>query len=329
MKKYVALEADSTKRLDKLLSELHPEFSRTWWQDQIEAGRILVNNQIKKNRYAIIESDVITYDLPKIQTSPISYKLKATSSATNNLNIVFEDDNVLVINKPHGLITHPAHANTKDSLVHRVVQYNKDVKNAVYDPTNPISLMRPGIVHRLDKDTSGAIIVAKNKQAMSHLAKQIQEKKAQKTYLALLYGWLEESPITVTTFLNRDKYDRRKIAVSEPEKGREATTIFTIKERLTNDKGDKVTLVEASPITGRTHQIRVHAAHLGHPVIGDQYYGFKESENLSDRLGLHRQFLHAYQLAIRLPNHPERTTFTADLPDDLIKCLAQFRSTNA
>lgn len=128
----------------------------------------------------------------------------------------------------------------------------------------------------------------------------------------------------VKTWLNRDKYDRRKMAVSEPEKGREAETIFTIKNRLVNSKGDKVTLIEAQPITGRTHQIRVHAAHLGHPVIGDQFYGFKQSEDLSNRLGLKRQFLHALTLSIRLPDKQERSTFTAPLPDDLAKCLMNF-----
>ncbi|MFA6081954.1 MAG: RluA family pseudouridine synthase [Patescibacteria group bacterium] len=316
MKNFHVTPAESGVRLDKILATRFPKNSRSTWQGLIENNAVMVNDHPIKSRYLTQVNDVVTIQK---HSEP---EIAVTKSA--DLDIIFENRDVVVINKPFGLITHPAHSHTEDSVAQRIIFYDPTIKNAVYDPESKISLMRPGIVHRLDKDTSGAMIIAKNKSAMTFLANQIQKHLAQKTYLALIYGWLEQDEITVTNFLGRDQNDRRKMALVSAEKGREAITEIKIVSQLRSKKGDKVTLIEARPITGRTHQIRVHCAYLGHPVMGDKVYTFKEASDLSARVGLHRQFLHASTLEIRLPESDTRSTFTAPLPADLEKALHQF-----
>jgi 23S rRNA pseudouridine1911/1915/1917 synthase len=335
MKNFVVKASEAGERLDKVISIRFKEFSRVVWQEQIKSGQVLVNNNPVDPRHIVLQDDHIKYEIPQKTHNlpPTNYKLPI-------LDIIFENDSVIVINKPAGIITHPAHANTEDSVVHRILAHDQKIAKAVYDPNSEISNMRPGIVHRLDKDTSGVMIVAKTKEAMTHLAKQIQEKRAQKTYIALLFGHLAQDDITVHNWLNRDLHDRRKVAVTTPEqacpqrqqeadlrgeRGREAETFFHIVSLLTNHKGDKITLVEAKPITGRTHQIRVHAAHLGHPVLGDTMYYTHESKLLSERLGIKRQLLHAKTLAIRLPKEANKTTFNAEIPDDINNILKDFK----
>jgi 23S rRNA pseudouridine1911/1915/1917 synthase len=309
------------QRLDKALAETFPHYSRVAWQNAIVNGLVMVNGAIVLPRHTIKIDDEISIDKKRLDTISLP---NFDNHSSSDIDIIYEDQSVLVINKPIGLITHPAHANTEDSVVHRVLQYNQTIGQAVYDPKNSVSLMRPGIVHRLDKDTSGVLIIAKTKQAMTYLAKQIESRKVTKIYQALLYGWLDEKETTVHNYLNRDTNDRRKMTVVEEGKGREATTIFRITNRLTNQKGDNATLAEAELLTGRTHQIRVHAASLHHPVLGDQTYTFKEARDLSDRLGLKRQFLHAAELTISLPDSKQPKTFTAPMPNDLKNILKQF-----
>jgi 23S rRNA pseudouridine1911/1915/1917 synthase len=320
MKNFTVKSSEVGERLDKIISARYKEFSRVAWQDQIKAGKVLVNDESADPRHIIHHNDHIQYEFP-IST----YNLQSTTYNLLILDIIFENDSVLVINKPAGIITHPAHANTTDSVVHRILAYDKSIANAVYDADKEISRMRPGIVHRLDKNTSGVMIVAKTKDAMTHLAKQIQDKRAQKTYIAILFGHLEQDDLTVHNWLNRDINDRRKVAITTPDSGREAETFFHIVSLLTNHKGDKITLVEAKPITGRTHQIRVHAAHLGHPVLGDSMYYTHESKLLSERLGIKRQLLHAKTLSIRLPKEANRTTFDANIPNDILNILKDFK----
>ncbi len=317
MTAFIAENNEADQRIDAILATRFPERSRAYWQEHITSGAVQINQAHVTPHHRVKSGDSITIAM--------SARHSAITASALPLEIVYEDDQVMVINKPAQLITHPAHANTKDSVAGRLIAYNAKNKHAVYDAENPISQMRPGIVHRLDKDTSGVMIVAKTKEAMSFLAKQIQAHQAKKTYLALLYGHLEQSPLTIHTWLNRHTGDRRKMAVSAPEQGRESETIFQINKLITDAKGDRVTLVEASPITGRTHQIRVHASHIGHPVLGDATYGSHESQQLSLRLGLKRQFLHAHQLTIRLPSTRQPHTFTAPLPPDLSKVLNQFK----
>lgn len=334
MQEFEVNQNQKNERLDKVLAAQFTQVSRVHWQELIKVGKVRVDGSVVPQKHKVKMGERIEI---RADISP-SQGPRITGNA--DVDVIYEDNDILVINKPSGLVTHPAHAYTDDSVVHRIISYDRSITEAVYDPANPVSVMRPGIVHRLDKDTSGVLIVAKNKQAMSFLAKQIQNKQAEKTYLTLLYGWLENEEIKVENYLGRDIHDRRKMAIVDEERacpqrqqeaalrggrGRQSKTIFRLKQRLKTIKGDKASLVEASPITGRTHQIRVHANHLGHPVLGDSVYTFKEAADLSNRLGLKRQFLHALKLSIRLPNQTTKTTFTAPLPDDLCKALSQFR----
>ncbi len=324
MTDFVVNESEAGERLDKMLASRFPDYSRTLWQQAVVAGQVTVNNQPALPRYLLRMGDRVVAEAPDlIHEIEAALDIKPIGK---ELPILYEDANVIVINKPVGLITHPAHAHNEDSVVHRLIAHDYSIKDAVYDATNPKSVMRPGIVHRLDKDTSGVLIIAKTKTSMAFLAKQIQTRTVKKLYQTLLYGWLEQPETVVNTWLNRDTSDRRKMTVTKEGIGREAKTIFRLKSTLTTLKGEKATLVEAEPITGRTHQIRVHAAQLHHPVLGDQVYTIKEARDFSDRLGLKRQFLHADQLTIRLPGETTPRTFTAPLPDDLEQVFKQFRS---
>lgn len=320
MQKFAVENNDVGNRLDKSLALRFNQFSRVIWQNQIKKGNVLVNGNPVDPRYQLKAGETVTYKIPEKLSN-----LHPAPCSLPPLDIIFENQDVLVINKPAGMVVHPAHANTEGTVVHQILAYDKDIAKAVYDPTKQISLLRPGIVHRLDKDTSGVMIVAKNSGSMTYLAKQIQNHTAQKTYVALLFGHFEQNEITVHNWLNRDIGDRRKMAVVTPEKGRESKTDFRIKALLTNSKGDMVTLVEAMPITGRTHQIRIHAAHLGHPVLGDQVYGSHESKLLSDRLGIKRQLLHAAELKICLPKTDKPKTFNSELPPDFTNILNSYQ----
>lgn len=323
MPNFVVNKTEVGLRLDKAISARFPTHSRATWQQLIKTGEVTVNGIRTEPRFTLRGGEAIEY--PEIEQNPVWQPPLLKDAEHQNLEILYEDRQVLVINKPFGLITHPAHAHTDDSVVHRIINHDHSISSAVYDPQNLISTMRPGIVHRLDKDTSGVMIIAKTKDAMSFLAKQIQNRRVTKMYHALVWGHVEQSPLELNTWLNRDKSDRRKMAVSEPDRGREATTIFSIVHLLESPKGERATLLEAKPITGRTHQIRVHASHIGHPILGDEVYGSHESKLLSEHIGLKRQFLHAHSLTILLPSTNKTQTFTAPLPPDLQKALDYFK----
>lgn len=325
MAKFVAVNLESPTRLDKLLAEKLPHYSRTQWRKLIIAGQVQVNNRVAEPRTIIHLKDQIVY--PTTPTQAVSDIFK--QGYWPKLEYLYQDDSVIVINKPAGLITHPTHANSEDSVVHRILAHHSDVRSVVWDAANPVSLMRPGIVHRLDKDTSGVMIIAKTVTALHFLAQQIQTRQIKKKYIALLFGWLEQDPTRVHNWLNRDAGNRRRMTPVGEGDGREATTIFHINKLLTTVKGDHATLCDAEPITGRTHQIRVHAAHIDHPLLGDFTYGNQQSERLSKSLGLSRQFLHAAELTILLPNHHTPSTFKAPLAGDLTAVLRFFSSDTA
>ncbi len=327
MKKIAIAASQNKQRLDLFLATEFPQYSRNIWQEMIRQEHVMVNDAASAPRQNLKTGDSVSVDLTAIDHAlkPDWSHLQRVSIKPD-LDILFENDDVIVINKPIGLVTHPSHAHTDDSVVHRLLHYNESIAEAIYDPDSSISLMRPGIVHRLDKDTSGVLIIAKTKLAMTYLAKQISNHQVTKIYTALLYGWLDQQEQTISITINRDKNDRRKMAVFNEGEGREAKTIFRINQLLQTDKLDKATLIDAELITGRTHQIRISAAHIHHPIIGDPIYTFHEAEQLSARLGLKHQFLHAASLTVKLPNETKKTTFTAPLPEDLEKVLIQFHS---
>ncbi len=291
------------ERLDRWLAAALPDRSRTEIQRWIKEGHVMVDGVLPKASYKVRPGDEITVKVPPplpttAQPEPIS------------LDILYEDDDLLVINKPAGMVVHPApgRVHRTGTLVNAVLAYVPDLAVG--------GEQRPGIVHRLDKDTSGVILVAKNDAALRDLQAQFKARTVEKVYLALVEGELPTARGRIEAPIGRDPRHRQRMAVVSEQKGRPAVTEFLVRERFSG-----YTLIEARPRTGRTHQIRVHMATIGHPLIGDPVYGHKHQ-----RLYCPRQFLHAYRIEIRLPGRGEWAEFTAPLPADLEEVLQRLRS---
>jgi 23S rRNA pseudouridine1911/1915/1917 synthase len=295
-------------RLDKYVAQMVPNLSRSRVQKLIEEGFVTVKGGIAKQSYQVEAGDEIIVHVPP--PKPMEVKPEAIP-----LDIVYEDEDIIVVNKPAGMVVHPAYGHRTGTLVNAVLAYCPDLAGVEGD-------QRPGIVHRLDKDTSGLIIVAKHDAARRHLQRQFKRREVRKIYVALLEGRLEPVRGVIEAPIGRDKKRRKRMAVVEG--GREARTEYRVTEYFT-DRVAKVsrpyTLVEAEPQTGRTHQVRVHFASIGHPLAGDPVYGFRK-QRLS---GLRRQFLHARTLGFRLPGSNKYIELTAELPDDLRVVLEELR----
>jgi 23S rRNA pseudouridine1911/1915/1917 synthase len=275
-------------RLDKYVSEKCAELSRTHAQKLIEDGNITVNGRTVKASLKLIEGDEVEIRIPP----PIPSTLNPENIP---LKIVYEDDDLMVVDKPAGLTVHPAPGHYSHTLVNAVLAHVPELDTKGTD--------RPGIVHRLDKDTSGLIIVAKNEAAHMKLADQFKRRSVTKTYLALVQGHLSPENGIIDANIGRDPRNRKRMAVIN--QGREARTEYRVIEYL-----DNYSLLEVKPKTGRTHQIRVHLSAIGFPIVGDMTYGAK-SEFLS------RQFLHAHKLSFKLPSNGKLREFKSDLPADL------------
>ncbi|HFI0517522.1 TPA: RluA family pseudouridine synthase [Streptococcus suis] len=273
-------------RLDKALSEL-TELSRSVANDQIKAGQVLVNGQVKKAKYTVQEGDIITYQVPEIEE--IDYVAEDIP-----LDIVYQDEDVAVVNKPQGMVVHPSAGHTSGTLVNALLYHVKDLSGIN-------GVLRPGIVHRIDKDTSGLLMIAKNDEAHTKLAAELKDKKSLRKYWAIVHGNLPNDRGVIEAPIGRSEKDRKKQAVTA--KGKDAVTRFQVLERF----GD-YTLVELTLETGRTHQIRVHMAYIGHPVAGDEVYGPRKT------LKGHGQFLHARTLGFTHPRTGEVVDFTAEAP---------------
>ncbi|NQQ33323.1 RluA family pseudouridine synthase [Streptococcus suis] len=273
-------------RLDKALSEL-TELSRSVANDQIKAGQVLVNGQVKKAKYTVQEGDIVTYQVPEIEE--IDYVAEDIP-----LDIVYQDEDVAVVNKPQGMVVHPSAGHTSGTLVNALLYHVKDLSGIN-------GVLRPGIVHRIDKDTSGLLMIAKNDDAHTKLAAELKDKKSLRKYWAIVHGNLPNDRGVIEAPIGRSEKDRKKQAVTA--KGKEAVTRFQVLERF----GD-YTLVELTLETGRTHQIRVHMAYIGHPVAGDEVYGPRKT------LKGHGQFLHARTLGFTHPKTGEVVAFTAEAP---------------
>jgi len=285
------------QRLDKFILAQEKDCSRSYLQKQIKGGAVLVNEKAKKPSYLLKENDEIVINiLPPRQIS-------LNPDPTIKLNI-FEDNDVLVVDKPAGLTVHPSATQKSGTLVNGLLAYYPMLKEVGEDPT------RPGIIHRLDKDTSGLIIIAKNNRAFEFLKEQFKNKQVWKKYLALVVGRPKDASGKIETFISRAKSNPTKQKVSKT--GRKAVTLYKTLEPFKD-----YSLVEAVPETGRKHQIRVHLANLGNPVAGDKKYGNRS--NLTPA-GLSRHFLHAAELTILLPNGQKRT-FSSPLPDELQQVL--------
>ena len=277
---------EAGNRLDKSLADL-TELSRSQANEAIKAGTVLVNGKPVKAKYAVKEGDVITYVLPEEEV--LEYKAEDIP-----LEIIYEDADVAVVNKPQAMVVHPSAGHTSGTLVNALMYHVKDLSSIN-------GVVRPGIVHRIDKDTSGLLMIAKNDKAHNALAAELKDKKSLRKYVAIVHGNLPNDRGVIEAPIGRSDKDRKKQAVTA--KGKPAVTRFTVLERLGN-----YTLVELQLETGRTHQIRVHMAYIGHPVAGDPLYGPRKT------LKGHGQFLHAKTLGFTHPMTGELVEFTAEEP---------------
>lgn len=297
MEIYKIKEEDSKKRLDMLVLEKYPDLTRSRIKNLIESGEIKLNDKIVKSGEKVKEGQIVEFNI--IEDKPLDAKAEDI-----DFEIVYEDKDLLVINKPQGLVVHPCASTKTGTLVNGLLA-------RITDLSGINGVLRPGIVHRLDKNTSGLMLVAKNDFAHVSLAKQIKDKTCKRKYLALLDGNLKDDEGRVGTYLDRSKKDRKKIAVSDS--GKLAITDYKVVERF-----PKNCLVEFSLLTGRTHQIRVHSAFLHHPVVGDDVYG-------SAVKGLNGQLLHSYKITFVHPRTGEEMTFEIELPDYFKEYLNKLR----
>lgn len=304
-------------RLDRAVASLFPDYSRTRLQGLIDAGECLVNNQICKTPSRKMEmGDVVILSLPPL--------VDADPQPENiPLDIVYEDDDLLVINKPVGMVVHPAVGHHTGTLVNALLYHCADGLSGIN------GVKRPGIVHRLDKDTSGLMMVAKNDFAHHSLSEQLQDRSLSRMYLALVLGVPFPTKGRVETMIGRHQSNRLKMAVHS-HAGREAATNYAVRETY----NDVLSLIECHLETGRTHQIRVHMEHIGHPLIGDALYGAQTTkitsklkkadyeDNVKEAiLSFPHQALHATAISFIHPRTEEEMYFESDLPDDMAALL--------
>lgn len=279
------------KRIDSFISEYNTELSRSTVQRLIDENQITVNGKKTKPSYKTNVNDEISINIPE----PKEVDLKPQDIP---IEILFEDNDIIVINKPKGMVVHPANGNPDGTLVNAVMAICKDSLSGIGGE------IRPGIVHRLDKDTSGAIIVAKNDKAHIKLSEDLKNHKIKKTYIALVRGIIKENEATINMPIARSKQDRKKMAVDK--NGKEAITHFKVLNRYK----EKYTLLEINIETGRTHQIRVHLSHIGYPIIGDNTYS-----NGKNEWGIVGQCLHAKALDFKHPITGKDIHIEAPIPE--------------
>ena len=290
------------ERLDRLIAKHCPELSRSMVQRLIREASILVNGVASKPSYLPIPGDLVQVNRPdETPLPPVAEELPVC--------IVYEDECLLVVNKPAGLVVHPGPGHAGGTLVNALLAHRPDLASVGLDP------QRPGIVHRLDRDTSGLLLVAARREAQDALQAQFRAHTVEKTYLVLLEGHLVPAEGAIEAPIGRDPQDRMRRKVVA-EGGRYARTEYRMREYLRG-----YTYTEARPLTGRTHQLRVHFAAIGHPVVGDQTYGRRRGQ-----VPVPRQFLHAWQLTFVHPLTGERLVFFAELPADLADVLDRLRS---
>ena len=287
--KYFEVENEN-KRIDAYLSEKLADTSRVAIQRLLNNGKVLVNGKIIKPSYKVQVGDKIEVE----EVVPVEVSLKAQDIP---LDIIYEDKDIIVVNKPKGMVVHPANGNPDGTLVNAIMAICKDSLSGIGGE------IRPGIVHRLDKDTSGIIIVAKNDKAHINLSEQIKDHKVKKTYIALVRGFVKENEATINMPIGRSEKDRKKMAVTR--KGKEAITHFKVLERY-----DRYTLLQVNIETGRTHQIRVHLSQIGYPIIGDEVYS-----NGKNEWNVKGQCLHAKSLEFTHPITGEKMYLEAELPE--------------
>ncbi len=311
---FSAETADTDTRIDLYLASNLKDFTRSRIQSLIKEGNVKVNNTPIKTSYRLKAGDEIALSIPP--SSP--YLLKPEPL---DLSIIYEDSSIIVLDKPPGLVIHPAPGHDSGTLVHGLLHHCDDLSGIG-------GVLRPGIVHRLDKDTSGLLVVAKNDNAHNFLSSMFKSSKIDKTYIALVHGVPENSEGTIDLPISRHPVKRKEMAVSPPSKGKNALTIWKLQETL----GDKFALLSVTIKTGRTHQIRVHMSHMGHPVVGDPVYGFKKAwwkknTNYSMEIldCINRQMLHSEYLGFLHPDTKEYIEFKSPIPKDMDRVIENLK----
>ena len=301
MQTFIVTFKEANERLDKALSLFRSDLSRTYIGKLIDDGKVLVNNKQEKASYKVKENDEIT--LLEIEETKSDIKEEDIP-----LDIVYEDNDIMIINKVQGMVVHPANGHYSGTLVNALM-YQADSLSSIN------GVVRPGIVHRIDKDTSGLICIAKNDNAHHFLAEQLKDHTMAREYIALVRGVIKENSGTIDMPIGRDKKDRQKMAVVKD--GKPATTHFQVIERF-NDH----TLVKCQLVSGRTHQIRVHMSAINHPVEGDPLYAGKNY----DKLYKNGQLLTAYKLKLIHPTTKKEMVFEIELPDYFKEILDSLRN---
>lgn len=291
----------SGERLDVFLTKKQPELSRSHVQKLVADGKALVNGNVRKANFKLREGDEVSLVVPE----PEAVEIKAEDIP---LDVLYEDEDIIVVNKARGMVVHPASGVNSGTLVNALLFHCHDLSGINGE-------IRPGIVHRLDKDTSGVMVCAKNDKAHIDLAEQIRTKSAHRVYWAIVHGNIKEEAGIIKGDIGRHPTDRKKMAIVR-ENGKPAVTHFKVLERF----GD-YTLIECRLETGRTHQIRVHMTSIGHPLVNDPKYGPKKQSPFA----IEGQALHSLTLALRHPGTGEEMTFTAPVPEDMNRILTGLR----
>ncbi len=308
LKKFIVSEKDLHARIDHFLIKQEIGISRTYLQKLIKDGHVLVNNKTVKPNYRLRLNDEIVVNIPpptELEALPENIPL----------DIIYEDSSIIVISKPAGMVVHPAAGNYKGTIVNALLYHCKDL-------TGIGGKERPGIVHRLDKDTSGVLVAAKNDQSHQHLSHQFKKRMVEKRYIALVAGVVKKESGTIEIPIGRDIKDRKKIS-PKTKRARAAVTHFKVVERFKN-----ASLLEVKIETGRTHQIRVHLLYFKHPVLGDVQYGGKNMRNWNN-INIPRQMLHAERLGIIHPVTEKFMEFKAEAPGDMkrVQTLLRYKLT--
>tara|TARA_B100001059_G_C17780541_1_gene553901 strand:- start:378 stop:1358 length:981 start_codon:yes stop_codon:yes gene_type:complete len=318
---FIVVEAENHLRLDLLINKRENLISRTRIKNLILNGKLKINNKVEISpSKKVLIGDKIEFQIPEPKEAtlkPFNFKLE----------IIYEDDDLLVINKPAGIIMHPGAGNYDETIVNALINYNKNSLSTIGDK------LRPGIVHRIDKDTSGLIVVAKNNKTHENLSNQFNNHTITRVYELLIWGKLKPSFGRIDTFITRSSKNRQMMEVSS-SKGKRAITNYKTIEIFENDKTPTLSLVECRLETGRTHQIRVHMTHMGNSIMGDGKYKkkYKKLKNIDTGLEsliykLDRQFLHAQTLGFIHPRTNEEMIFTSILPQELENILKLLRNT--
>ena len=317
---FIVEEIENNLRVDILINKREESISRTRIKNLILKEKLKLNNEIIKNpSKKVLTGDKLSLRIPEPQKASLEpYDFK--------LEIIHEDKDLLVINKPAGIIMHPGAGNHDKTIVNALIHYDKDFLSTIGDE------LRPGIVHRIDKNTSGLVVIAKNNETHENLSKQFSDHTITRVYQLLIWGKLRPSSGRIDTFITRSSKNRQLMEVSR-SKGKHAITNYKTIEIFENDKTPTLSLVECKLETGRTHQIRVHMTHMGNSIVGDDKYKkkYKKLKNIDLRLEsliskLNRQFLHAKTLGLIHPKNSEEMIFSSILPQELNNLLKMLRN---